>query len=65
MIGFSFSGRPEHIQIGPMARLAAQMLRKPGSLAKSEATYAYQCLEQTLLVLLNEVCQLDVTSSFY
>ena len=56
MIGVSFSGRPEHIQIGPMARLAAQILRKPGSLAKNQATYAYQYLEQTLLVLLNEVC---------
>lgn len=54
-IGVSFSGRPKRFKIGPMARLAAQMLKKPVNLAPNQATHAYQYVEQTLLVLLNDV----------
>jgi transformation/transcription domain-associated protein len=57
-IAVSFSGRGEHVRIGPMARMAAKMLRGGiGNLGEGMAANAYQYLEQTLLVLMNEVCE--------
>lgn len=51
-ISVSFSGRQESIQLGPMANLSAQILQKASNPNK---LHAYNYLEYTLTILLNEV----------